>query len=93
MFLWLFFYPIKNEVLKKQYTNWNELLNYCKINNIKTVDLLDFYVNEVGMNSTNIHNFYWKKDGHHNAKGYEKFAEGIFFSLKKDSIDIFSIHY
>ncbi len=84
------FYPKKEEIFENSYKNWNTLIEFCKENNVLFVDLLKYYRNIVGMNENNIFEYYWVFDGHHKAKGYEKFAEGILFTLKNDSIDIFS---
>ncbi|MEJ5268348.1 MAG: SGNH/GDSL hydrolase family protein [Bacteroidales bacterium] len=86
----IIFYPKKEEIFENSYKNWNTLIEFCKENNVLYVDLLKYYRNVVGMNENNIFEYYWVFDGHHKAKGYEKFAEGILWSLKNDSIDIFS---
>lgn len=74
-------YPQNWEVLNKKYDNWTETINFALNNQITTVDLLKFYTDSVHMNKSNISDYYWIKDGHHKAKGYEKMAEGIFQSI------------
>lgn len=73
-------YPEHWEVVNKKYDYWTETIKFAQQNKITTVDLLKFYTDSVHMNDSNISNYYWIKDGHHNAKGYEKMAEGIEYS-------------
>ncbi|MDD3859972.1 MAG: hypothetical protein PHW83_07225 [Bacteroidales bacterium] len=35
------------------------------------------------ISSVNSQKYYWKYDGHHNAAGYEKFANGVYWKLKQ----------
>lgn len=73
----LVIYPEHWEVVNKKYDYWAETINFAQQNGIITVDLLKFYTDSVQMDDSNISNYYWMKDGHHNAKGYEMMAEGI----------------
>ncbi len=74
-------YPQYWEVVNKKHDYWTETINFARQNNITTVDLLKFYTDSIQMNKSNISDYYWMKDGHHNAKGYEKMAEGILHSI------------
>ncbi len=75
-------YPLYKETINKKYDYWTETIKFAQKNQIITVDLLKFYIDSVHMNKTNISNYYWPIDGHYNAKGYEKMAEGIYQSIK-----------
>lgn len=75
------FYPLKDEVINKTYDYNQELLDYANDKGIICVDLLNYYVSN-GINSSNIHNYYWEQDGHHKAAGYEVYAEGVYPKIK-----------
>lgn len=69
------FLPQSNEVFK----NYPKLTIACKEELEKkytTFDLREFY--QKMTNEKSIYNYYWIKDGHHNAKGYNLMAEGIY---------------
>lgn len=71
------FYPMKDEVINKNFIYWNEIISHAKSKGSETVNLLDYYVKEVGITNKNIEKYYWTKDGHHKAAGYQAFAQGI----------------
>lgn len=57
------------------------LIPYCQNNSIKYIDLYDFFKQNNA--DKNIDKYYWKKDGHHNSKGYELMSKGIYSSFYK----------
>lgn len=50
------------------------------------INLYSYYTETEKINSSNYSDFYWKYDGHHNARGYEVFAQGVEHELKKNGI-------
>lgn len=76
------FYPMKEEVVKKKYLYWNELISFAEKEKMPCADLLAYYNDTLNINNSNIHDYYWVHDGHHNAKGYEAFANGVYARLK-----------
>jgi hypothetical protein len=83
------FQPLPSEIIEKRYySNFAYLINYLNMNypQVITVDLLDFFVNECGINKKNINNYFWGKDKHANSKGYNLFAKGIEIKLKETGI-------
>lgn len=81
--LLIVFYPVSVEIRNESYNHWNELIMFCKYSNIEYLNLLKYYLLEGGINQNNVSEFFWKSDGHHNAKGYEKFAEGVLWKLQQ----------
>ncbi len=73
---------MKEEVVKKKYLYWNELISFAEKEKMPCADLLAYYSDTLNINNSNIHDYYWKHDGHHNAKGYEAFAKGVHAKLK-----------
>lgn len=53
---------------------------------VEVLNLLDYFIKKEKINSSNCGQYYWKKDGHHNAKGYELFARGVEWKLKEIGI-------
>lgn len=74
------FHPTTSEVLNPDYFYLSHIVSKLrsKYKDIHLVDLNTYYINTVKMNRNNIYDYYWKIDGHHNGKGYEKFSQGIF---------------
>lgn len=57
--------------------------------NVYIVDLFPYYQAYVKQRNDSFENYFWKKDAHHNAMGYQMMAEGVYEALKpllKDSI-------
>lgn len=52
-----------------------------KMDNLKVANLLPFYLHFFADKRDSIKQYYWIKDGHHNAKGYELMARSVKFSL------------
>jgi lysophospholipase L1-like esterase len=48
----------------------------------RQVDLLSIYLDTLGTPSQAGDKYYWKKDGHHNATGYQLMAEGVMVALR-----------
>jgi len=76
------FYPMKEEVVKKKYLYWDELISFSVKENLPYADLLAYYCDTLKIYKGNIPNYYWVHDGHHNAGGYEAFAKGVHAKLK-----------
>lgn len=80
------FHPVNFEI----YNNEMELgILKDSLKTITTFDILDmleYFTNIEGIDSSNSINYYWPKDGHHNAKGYEAFARGVEWHLKTNGI-------
>lgn len=50
--------------------------------NFSRLSLLQYYTDSLGINEKNCHEYFWKTDGHHNAKGYNAMAKGIYSVTK-----------
>lgn len=81
--LLIVFYPQKEELAQGSFYSNDILIEYCQDININNLNLLNFYQNDLNIQIEDIENYYWKIDGHHNAQGYEIFAEGVFSKLKE----------
>ncbi len=75
-------YPQKSEVVENNYMYWNRIIPALQTENTPVVDLLKYYRNTAGVNETNFQQYYWVQDGHHNAKGYRLFADGVLEKLE-----------
>ncbi len=76
------FQPQSDEVFE----NYDDLVIKLKMHLEKTnctFDLREYYRQKT--NEKTIYDYYWIKDGHHNAKGYNLMAEGIYEFLKNKS--------
>ncbi|OPZ97352.1 MAG: hypothetical protein BWY70_01523 [Bacteroidetes bacterium ADurb.Bin408] len=76
------FYPMKQEIINKKYQYWDELISFAEKENIACADLLAYYKDSLNMNENNMLDYYWVHDGHHNVRGYEAFAKGVYDKLK-----------
>jgi lysophospholipase L1-like esterase len=47
----------------------------------RTVDLLSIYIDSLAIPMQNYYKYYWKRDGHHNATGYQLMAQGVVLAL------------
>jgi lysophospholipase L1-like esterase len=81
--LLIVFYPQKKELAKGKFHSNYILIEYCKKNKIHNLDLLAYYKNDLTIREEDIEDYYWKIDGHHNARGYEIFAKGVYSKLKE----------
>ncbi|MDD3860935.1 MAG: SGNH/GDSL hydrolase family protein, partial [Bacteroidales bacterium] len=81
--LLIVFHPMKKEIDNKKYDNESncndQLMRFANENGINYVDLLQYYTEVENISSVNSQKYYWKYDGHHNAAGYEKFANGVYW--------------
>jgi hypothetical protein len=71
-------HPFKYDINKLEFDK-DCLINYMSKNEIKHIDLFEYYSNKVFID--NIDEYYWVIDAHHNAKGYKLMAEGIYEGL------------
>jgi hypothetical protein len=53
------------------------------LSHLKHFDLLAFF-KSIGMIESTVDAYFWKVDQHHNAKGYEAMARGVFSALKPE---------
>ena len=79
------FHPFREEI------NSNELklkteMSVSINNKIEVFDMLHYFSEKEKISSTNSGDYFWKHDGHHNAKGYEAFARGVEWKLKEAGI-------
>ena len=81
-------FPNKHEIESGYSSKFSEVLaNLKQDSRYVIVDLLPYYKelfeeNRVGF----INEFWWVKDGHHNAKGYLMMAQGIYYGLEKANV-------
>ena len=77
--------PEGNEVSNKNYAFDFQFFekDLGKLSNIKTFDLLPYYLNVEHWDGNETAKYYWKHDGHHNGQGYEKMAKGIYAGIQQ----------
>jgi len=80
------FHPVKDEISKGKLDLADVLSRVKKETQIVNFNLLEYFLDMEGINSSNFDQLYWEHDGHHNALGYEKFANGIEWKMKKMNI-------
>jgi hypothetical protein len=69
------FHPREDELLSNSLSTV-DLLNYAKSKNYEAVNMLDVF-KTYGIDSTNVHTYFWKNDGHYTNAGYRVFAQGL----------------
>ena len=76
--------PFLNEVNARQYTyDFTAILQGLQhTDNLRIVDLLPFYTEQIKSTDTKPEVYYWPIDGHHNAIGYSMMADGVYNGLK-----------
>ncbi len=81
--------PDKEEIHSNTYQyNYNTILNYLKTKKqVKVFDLLPAYRTYIAKTKTQVADYFWKEDGHHNAKGYYMMAECLFSFLNTPPMD------
>lgn len=83
--------PEGSEVINRQYmydfSFFEKELD--TLSQIRRYDLLPYYLETEQWNEKNTGSYYWKKDGHHNSKGYAVMAKGVFKGLKEAYPEIF----
>lgn len=72
------FHPMKESV-KEGKNPFKEVIEELNDEDISTINLFEYYSKPEIV--SNINDYYWVKDGHHNAKGYKLMAEGIYEGL------------
>jgi lysophospholipase L1-like esterase len=71
-------HPMFHELRKNLYDDgFEEIISFLKEKGIHYVDLLSYYHESLEKSGEQPSEFYWKIDGHHNARGYALFAEGL----------------
>ena len=79
-------HPNIDEVKKHQFDYLNRIVNSCKSMNIDCLDMLDYYNHKEHIGKNNAPLYFWKNDGHHNARGYAAFARGVEWKLREMGI-------
>jgi lysophospholipase L1-like esterase len=80
------FHPMKESV-KDGENPFNDMIEVLSDEGIATINLFEYYSKPEIAN--NIKDYYWVKDGHHNAKGYKLMAEGIYEGFCENYILIY----
>ena len=75
--LLLVFHPLRYEAVGKKLEFADLIRRLQKEQRIATLDLLDYYKRIEGISEANVDDYYWSVDGHHTARGYRAFAEGV----------------
>ncbi len=77
------FHPIKQEIMENKLSLDQVYKRTELTDKIKTLNLLDYFINNEGITDENVGSLFWLYDRHHNAKGYELFAKGVEWKLKQ----------
>lgn len=76
-------HPYPNDFVSGKKFNLRPLLDsYGKHFPPATINLYNYFSDSVKMDSMNVYDYYWKNDRHHNGRGYNAFAEGVYRGLK-----------
>jgi lysophospholipase L1-like esterase len=54
-----------------------DIINEARNMGMEVIDLRDYFTYK-GMNKDNVMKYYWTKDFHNNALGYQLWAEGVY---------------
>lgn len=81
--LLIVFYPQRVEVDEGKLSFNSELVKFANEEEINNLNLLEYYRTVENITGDNSQEYYWKYDGHHNAAGYEKFANGVLWKLRQ----------
>ena len=86
--LFIILQPNGKEVFLRNYEyDLNTLVkHFYTLDNVFVYDLLPYYLNEFDKNKVDIRDYYWRKDGHNNSKGYYLMAKGI-----QNAVDSFDL--
>ncbi len=86
--------PDKAEIMNNKYEyDFSAILNPVKAEGYaEVIDLLPPYRGYIEKATTNAADYFWKNDGHHNAKGYEMMAQSIYENILPLLIDTVSTH-
>ncbi len=72
------FHPFHGQVMARN-NEFVSVIEYCNDQNIAVANLFAFY--DTDSIRSNINQFYWLQDTHHNAKGYRLMADAVYLSL------------
>lgn len=75
-------HPESVDLILQQNPFGEKIQTFCNKNGIDCTNLYEYYTKVLKMNKNNINNYFWKIDTHHNGRGYDAFAEGVFLKLK-----------
>ncbi len=80
----LFKKPERSEIVANKYEyDMSFFDQFLKNNpNFHHIDLLPFYRSQGLIDQTTTSSFYWPMDGHHNSKGYEVMAKGVYIGIQ-----------
>lgn len=74
--------PGKDDVIMKYPIAFTQLIHKIKNEKIEILDLRESYLKYFGNKlDVQINRYYWSKDPHHNALGYELMAKGVFHKI------------
>ena len=76
-------HPNQGEIINHKFVYIERIAEACKNLNIECLDLLYYYNNIENIQKENSGSYFWKYDGHHNAKGYAAFARGVEWKLRQ----------
>ncbi len=76
--------PDKQEIENNKYDyNFSEIVHQLNADStVQVIDLLPYYKNYIEQSHTTTDDYFWDYDGHHNSKGYELMAQGIYENLE-----------
>jgi len=80
------FHPTKKEIDDNKMSLENVMDTVEGIYNVEVLDMLKYFKNKEKINQENSSSYFWKQDGHHNAKGYKVFANGVEWKMKEMGI-------
>ncbi|MDD2385276.1 MAG: GDSL-type esterase/lipase family protein [Bacteroidales bacterium] len=81
--LLIVFYPVKYETDTGKFIYNSLVLEYANMQGVVCLDLLEYYREIENIDASDSQKYYWEIDGHHNAAGYKKFANGVLWKLKQ----------
>jgi lysophospholipase L1-like esterase len=82
----LIFHPHKTDIDRKTSKLDGVIKQINSEKELEVLNLLTYFIEKEKIDSSNSQNYYWVKDGHHNAKGYAAFARGVEWKLKETGI-------
>lgn len=82
-------YNLTANELVARHLDLQSSLDHAKRRNLKTVDLLFWFLRN-GVDNKNVYEYFWPQDFHNTSKGYELYAKGVYASLLESYPEIFS---
>ena len=80
-------HPGYHDLTKERYSfDHGELKSYLQDADIRFVDLMPYFAEIVSVGKEAAKSLFWERDGHHNAEGYRRFAEGIEAYLREHDL-------